>query len=151
MAIIEAQVDLFASPDLVPVDEDEHHGFTDRDRKFTIEVHQAVRSGSTTKDNSGGSEIKKVDEDVGGLNQPDKKPSESYQIIKNEEIKILIEEERGPEEEAKSCSSGSESYTANNEDPVPNPLDSLDESMRYRLELRNQLYDKFMDVIDTRH
>ena len=79
MAIIEAQVDLFASPDLVPVDEDEHHGFTDRDRKFTIEVHQAVRSGSTTKDNSGGSEIKKVDEDVGGLNQPDKKPSESYQ------------------------------------------------------------------------
>jgi hypothetical protein len=49
----------------VPVDEDEHHGFTQRD-KFTIEVHQAVISGSTTKDNSGGSEIKKVDEYVGG-------------------------------------------------------------------------------------
>jgi hypothetical protein len=61
----EVQVDLFASPDLVPVDEDEHHGFTQRD-KFTIEVHQAVISGSTTKDNSGGSEIKKVDEYVGG-------------------------------------------------------------------------------------
>jgi hypothetical protein len=50
----------------VPVDEDEHHGFTNRNGKFTIEVQQAVISGSTTKDNSGGSEIKKVDEDVGG-------------------------------------------------------------------------------------
>jgi hypothetical protein len=82
------------------------------------------------------------------LNQPDEKQSESYQIVKNEEIKILIKEERGPEEDAKSCSSGSESYT---EDPVPNPLDSLSESMRYRLEFRNQLYDKFMEVIETRH
>lgn len=57
----EVHVDLFASPDLVPVDEDEHHGFTERNRKFTLEVHQAVINGSTTKDNSGGSEIKKVD------------------------------------------------------------------------------------------
>lgn len=66
MALQEVQLDLFASPDLVPVDEDEHHGFTNRNGKFTIEVQQAVISGSTTKDNSGGSEIKKVDEDVGG-------------------------------------------------------------------------------------
>ena len=30
-------------------------------------------------------------------------------------------------------------------------MDKLSESMKYRLELRNKLYAKFMEVIDTRH
>ena len=50
-----------------------------------------------------------------------------------------------------SCSSGSESYTGSSQEIAPNPLDSIDESLRNRLELRMKLYDKFMEVIETRH
>ena len=54
------QVDIFATPDIVPMDEEDHHGFTDRQREFFAESQvPGQRGGSTTKDQSGSIEIKK--------------------------------------------------------------------------------------------